>query len=701
MKRNKRWIAMILIFMVTLGGLTGGNAAAAGAVVLDQDQPNYSGNIWVNRDNSRYQTFTPAITGNLTKIDINTFYVLDPPEVIQLILYKEGDLSTPLATAQLRGVSLGWVSLDFSGAPPYLKKDTMYRMVVSTGGDAGFGWNGSNSNPYTRGYSGISTYDYTFRTYMIADNSLSLGGSEVSSANSSLVADGTSQTTVSVKLKDAQGNAWTTGGATVAIASTFGTVGPVTDNHNGTYTATLTAPTTVGTATISASVGGNAIAATASVQFVPGGLSTAKSTVETDDDYLTADGTSQTTVSVNLKDAQGNALTTGGATVAITSTLGTVGPVTDNHNGTYTARLTAPTTVGTATIRASVGGSAIAATASVQFESGGLSTEKSTVETGNATLTADGISHTTLSVKLKDAQGNALTAGEALVRITSTLGTVGPVTDNHNGTYTATLTAPTMVGTATISASVGGSAIAATASVQFVSGGLSTEKSTVEMGNVTLTADGTSQTTISVNLKDAQGNALTTGGATVAITSTLGTVGAVTDNHNGTYTATLTAPTTVGTATISASVGGSAIAATASVQFEPGGLSTEKSTVETGNATLTADGISHTTVSVKLKDAQGNALTAREALVRITSTLGTVGPVTDNHNGTYTARLTAPTTLGTATIRASVGGSAIAATASVQFEPGGLSTEKSTVETGNATLTADGISHTTLSVKLK
>ncbi|QMV44964.1 Ig-like domain-containing protein [Cohnella cholangitidis] len=50
-----------------------------------------------------------------------------------------------------------------------------------------------------------------------------------------------------------------TGGATVGIASTLGTVSAVTDNNNGTYTATLTAPMTTGTATISATVGGSAI----------------------------------------------------------------------------------------------------------------------------------------------------------------------------------------------------------------------------------------------------------------------------------------------------------------------------------------------------------------------------------------------------------------------------------------------------------
>ncbi|KEQ22162.1 hypothetical protein ET33_27545, partial [Paenibacillus tyrfis] len=544
-------------------------------------------------------------------------------------------------------------------------------------------------------------YDFSFRTYMIPDYSISPGESEVSSAQFSLAADGTSQTTVTVKLKDAQGNAWPTGGSAVAITSTLGTVSAVTDNQDGTYTATLTAPTTVGNATISATVGGIPIAKTASVQFVPGAPSAATSTVVVGSGSLPADGTSRTSVSVKLKDAQGHALTSGGATVAITSTLGTVSAVTDNQNGTYTATLTAPTTMGTATISAKVGGSPIASTASVQFVPGAASTAMSTVEAGSAFLTADGASQTAISVKLKDAQGNALTAGGAAVAITSTLGTVGTVADNQNGSYTATLTAPTTVGTATISAAVGGSPMASTASVQFVPGTPSAAASTVEAASGSLTADGASQTTVSVKLKDAQGNALTSGGAAVAITSTLGTVGAVTDNQNGAYMATLTAPTTVGTATISAKVGGSAIASTASVQFMPGAPSAAKSTVEAGSASLAADGANQTTISVKLKDAHGNALTSGGAAVAITSTLGTVSAVTDNQNGIYTATLTAPTTLGTATISATVGGSAIASTASVQFVPGAPSAAASTVEAGNATLAADGASQTTISVKLK
>uniref|UniRef100_UPI000248DFBC invasin domain 3-containing protein n=1 Tax=Paenibacillus elgii TaxID=189691 RepID=UPI000248DFBC len=272
----------------------------------------------------------------------------------------------------------------------------------------------------------------------------------------------------------------------------------------------------------------------------------------------------------------------------------------------------------TATISATVGGSAIASTTSVQFVPGAASSATSTVEAGSSSLIADGASQTTISVKLKDAQGHALTSGGAAVAITSTLGTVSAVTDNQSGTYTATLTAPMTVGTATISATVGGSAIASTVSVQFVPGAPSTATSTVEAGSVTLAADGASQTTVSVKLKDAQGNAMTSGGSTVAITTTLGTVSTVTDNQNGTYTATLTAPTTVGTATISATVGGAAIAQTASVQLLPGQVSTFRSTVAASDLVVRADGSSKASIFVKLKDDYDHPLPGKRVMLQAT-----------------------------------------------------------------------------------
>ncbi|WP_028550060.1 invasin domain 3-containing protein [Paenibacillus sp. UNC451MF] len=600
---KRRWTAVMLIVTVIFGLFPIGNVFAA-SDVLDQQQTNGSGNTWVNSTYPKYQTFTPAISGNLSRFELNSAGSYGATGAMLLSLYKESDLSTPLASTQLTSFGSGWVSVDFTGIAPYLKRNMEYRMIVSTeyGGSAGFGWYMTGGDPYPRGTSPSIGYDFAFRTYMIPDYSLSPAESKVTTAQSSLEADGTSQTMVSVQLNDAQGNAITSGGAAVAITSTLGTVSPVTDNNNGTYTATLTAPATVGTATVSASVGGSPIASTATVQFVPGAPSAANSTLTVGGTSLTANGTSQTSIIVKLKDMHGNSLTKGGAAVAITSTLGTVGTVTDDNNGTYTAMLTAPTTVGTATVSANIGGSAIASTAKVQFVPGVASTARSTVTVGNASLTADGTSRTTVTVTLKDAQGNALTVGGSSVAITTTLGTVGPVTDNNNGTYTAMLTAPMIVGTATVSASIGGSAIASTVTVQFVPGVASTSRSTVVVGNATLTADGVSQTTVTVKLNDAQGNALTVGGATVAITTTLGTVGPVTDNNNGTYTATLTAPSTVGIATVGASVYGSELASTTAIQFLPGEVSAVHSTVTASDLVIRADGISKASIFVKLKD---------------------------------------------------------------------------------------------------
>lgn len=165
-------ISMFLVILLIFGGLEGytytGSAFAAGTVVLDQEQSLGYGNAWVNQDYPRYQTFMPAISGKLDKIDINVAGVYTSG-AIKVSLYREGDLSAPLATGQsVSSFGSGWVAVDFSGTSPYLKKDTTYRMVVSSenGGSNGFGWYMSTGNVYPRGSSQVAGYDFSFRTYM-------------------------------------------------------------------------------------------------------------------------------------------------------------------------------------------------------------------------------------------------------------------------------------------------------------------------------------------------------------------------------------------------------------------------------------------------------------------------------------------------------------------------------------------------------
>lgn len=143
-------------------------------------------------------------------------------------------------------------------------------------------------------------------TVVFTISRISPTGSEVSIEDASLVADGTSQTTIKVTLRNGRGQQETTGGAKVEIASPLGTVGAVTDHNNGTYTATLTAPLTPGDATISARVNGSPITATAAIRFVPWEASISRSTVIASDQVVRANGVNKASLRVNLKDEKGN-----------------------------------------------------------------------------------------------------------------------------------------------------------------------------------------------------------------------------------------------------------------------------------------------------------------------------------------------------------------------------------------------------------
>src|SRR6185436_3543701 len=95
--------------------------------------------------------------------------------------------------------------------------------------------------------------------------------------------------------------------------------------------------------------------------------------------------------------------------------------------------------------------------------------------------------------------------------------TVGSVTDNGNGTYSATVTSPTLASSGVFVATLGGSAVK--------SGGGSQTQST-------LTANGVATQVLTVTAQDANNNAISTGGATVTIVkqSVVGSIGTVTDN---------------------------------------------------------------------------------------------------------------------------------------------------------------------------
>ena len=173
---------------------------------------------------------------------------------------------------------------------------------------------------------------------------------------------------------------------------------------------------------------------------------------------------------------------------------------------------------------------------------------------------------------------------------------------------------------------------------------------------------------LSVELRDAIGN-LTPVGTPVTFTKTSGP-GTVTGLGSKTSTAGIASVTVVGQlagpVTITASSGSLSAATTFSVV--PGSADARKTTLSAAPAAVPANGSAISTVTVDVKDSAGNDLQSSAGAVALHTSLGTLSSVTDLHNGSYTAALTAGTQPGTAVITGELGGQAIAGQATVTLE---------------------------------
>ncbi|MCH8992648.1 MAG: S-layer protein, partial [Acidobacteria bacterium] len=346
------------------------------------------------------------------------------------------------------------------------------------------------------------------------------------------------------------------------------------------------------------------------------------STITASPTSITADGSSISTITVQLKDKNGANLTSGGDAVTLSATAGSLGSVTDNSDGTYTATLTSGTTTGTATITGTVNAAAITDTETVTLTPGAADGTTSLITAAPTSIVADGATTSTITVQLKDAFSNNLDSGGDTVELATDLGTLGSVTDNSNGTYTATLTSATTTGTATITGTVNAAAITDTETVTLIPGAADATTSLITAAPTSIVADGATTSTITIQLKDAFINNLDSGGDTVVLATDLGTLGSVTDNTNGTYTATLTSATTTGTATITGTVNAAGITDTETVTLTPGAADGTTSLITAAPTSIVADGATTSTITVQLKDANSNNLDSGGDTVVLATDLG-------------------------------------------------------------------------------
>jgi autotransporter-associated beta strand protein len=353
----------------------------------------------------------------------------------------------------------------------------------------------------------------------------------LSATPASVVADGVSTSLVKLQSRDLNGVNLTSGGSSVAFATTLGTLGGTTDNGDGTYQATLTAPTTLGSAKITAKLGGTAIAtigtatnsASLTVNFVAGPVSASASSAVANPTTVAADGVSPSTITVTALDASGHPLAGQTVTLNVSGSGNTVSPpALTAANGQTTATLTSM--VGeTKTITVIIGSTQINAQPTVTFTALGVSAVKSTALASPSTgLVADGVSASTITVTAISGSGGPLSGQTVTLSVSGSgnIVTQPAAPTDVNGQTTATLQT-TVAGTKTITVNVAGTIINAQPTATFVAGPAT---QIVFTSQPETTAVGITLPAVVVQIEDQYGNAVPQSGAPVTLALSAGTL---------------------------------------------------------------------------------------------------------------------------------------------------------------------------------
>jgi len=438
-----------------------------------------------------------------------------------------------------------------------------------------------------------------------------------------------------------------------------------------------------------------------------------KSTVTVAPSSVTADGIASASITVTLKDAADQlipnrrvALSQGGGRSTITPSTATTDA---NGVATFTVSNTKSETVNYAATDTDTN-TTLQQTASVNFIVGATDAVASTFTATPASVVADGMASTVLTVTLKDRHSNPI-AGHAVSLSqrggSSVIAPFNATTDaNGAATFTASSTkSETVIYTATDEDT--NTTLQQTASVIFSSDATDAATSTITATPASVVADGTTSTTLTVTLKDSHSNpiaghvvSLSQGSGSSTITPSTATTDA---NGVASFTVNSTKSETVNYTATDADTN-TTIQQTASVNFIAGATDAVASTLTATPASVVADGTTSTTLTVTLKDSHSNPIAGHAVSLSQGggSSMITPSTATTDANGvaTFTVNSTkAETIIYTATDVDT--NTTVQQTASVNFIAGATDAVASTLTATPASVVADGTTTTTLTVTLK
>src|SRR5262245_24054634 len=516
----------------------------------------------------------------------------------------------------------------------------------------------------------------------VSDQPSATLGTVTANPATGILANGVAVSTITVTVVDDNGAPLANRPVQLTASGTNNTlVQPAITNASGVATGTIastTAETKTITATIDPGVNAVVLAQQPTIQFVadPGNISAVLSTATASPATgVIADGSAVSTITVTVRDVNGNGIAAQVVQLASTGSNNTlVQPTVTNALGVATgtiASTTAEIKTITATINPGANQIAVAQQPTVQFvgDPNAVSPTISVVTASPATgVVANGSATSTITVILRDINGNPVVGVPVQLASTGSNNTlVQPFVTNAGGVATGTIastTAETKTITATVNPGAGQVVLAQQPTVQFVgdpstiSGTLSTATAAPTLG---VLANGTTTSTITVTVRDQNGNPVAGQAVQLASTGSNNTLvqpGAT--NASGVATGTIastTAETKTITATINPGAGQVVVAQQPTVQFvsNPTSISAVLSTATASPATgVLANGSAISTITVTVRDVNGNPVPGQAVQLASTGSNNTlVQPGVTDAGGVATGTI-ASTTAETKTITATV-----------------------------------------------
>ncbi|MCP4554622.1 MAG: hypothetical protein GY836_04310, partial [Herbaspirillum sp.] len=170
------------------------------------------------------------------------------------------------------------------------------------------------------------------------------------------------------------------------------------------------------TKTVRALIDGSYMTDDVALVFTPGNVSLTLSEISGDKSSITANGVDAVAVSVVVKDSDGNAVS--GSTVVL-SASGTGNSITQPVGVTGADGIAIGTVRSTVaepkTIKAAIGGSTMADSLNVEYVAGVVSPGVSGISSDVGTLTADGSAAATITVTVRDAEGNTVSGSSVVL----------------------------------------------------------------------------------------------------------------------------------------------------------------------------------------------------------------------------------------------------------------------------------------------